>query len=182
VSWPEPPFGLSPAGCVVAVAWVTLLPVIATALLARWATAAVRGNPGRRSEVAAAHFRIRRRLGFVHLFALGVSVLGLGWGWTVWHCVVVETAAGSRLAPFAELLVPAPFVIAVALSWLVHFGAERELHRALKQASGQGQMASRKTTRRLVPEPATGHRPPTTPSGPGGATSARRPGCSCCWC
>ena len=55
----------------------------------------------------------------------------LGWGWTVWHVVTIDTAAGPRLVPFAEVLVPAPYVLAVWLSWIVHYGAERELHRAI---------------------------------------------------
>ena len=130
VEWPEPLFGLTPAGSFAATAAVTLLPVLATAGLARWAAAAVRADPARRSEVAATYSRLRRRLGFVHLAVLIAAVVGLGWGWTVWHTVTVDTPAGPRLAPFAELLVPGPFLLAVALSWAVHYGAERELHRA----------------------------------------------------
>jgi hypothetical protein len=131
VDWPEPPFGIGPVGSLIATAVVTLLPVLATALLARWAAAAVRADPLRRTDVATTYALIRRRIGFAHLIALAVSIAGLGWGWTVWQTVTVETAAGPRLAPFAELLVPAPYVLAVALSWLVHYGAERELHRVL---------------------------------------------------
>jgi len=130
VEWPGPPFGLTPAGSLAATAALTLLPVLATGLLARWAGSAVRADPTRRSEVAATYARLRRLFGLLHLAVLPVAVIGLGWGWTVWHSATVETAAGPRLAPFAELLVPGPFLAAVALSWAAHYGAERELHRA----------------------------------------------------
>jgi STE24 endopeptidase len=140
VDWPEPPFGIGPAGSFTATLIVTLLPVLATLLLARWAANTVRAKPFRRSEVASIYVRLRRRLGFIHMFALVVAIGGLGWGWTVWNTVTVETEHGPRLAPFAEILVPAPYLLAVALSWLAHYGAEREFHRVL---TGEGEFWSR---------------------------------------
>ena len=51
-----------------------------------------------------------------------------GWGWTAWHWPVLDLGR-PVLAPGAELLVPAPYFLAVFALWAVYFPAERALHR-----------------------------------------------------
>jgi Zn-dependent protease with chaperone function len=130
VPWPEPPFGLGAAGSLALTAAALLLPLGATAVLSRWAAAAVRAAPRRRSEVAARYGRLRRLFGYALLLAGVLAVAGLGWGWTVWHRAVVPFGERSILAPMAELLVPAPYLLAVFAAWVLHYDAEKAFHDA----------------------------------------------------
>ena len=125
VEWFAPPAGLSPPATLALTAAMTLAPVLLTGVLARWCAAALRRGQAARAGVAARYVRLRRRFGVLNVVAL-IVVVPFGWGDTVWHAV---TFADGTLVPFAELLVPAPYLLAVFASWLLHFDAERELHR-----------------------------------------------------
>lgn len=134
VEWPEPAHG--PAAAAFA-AFAVLAPVAAGAVLAHWAAGAVRRSPGRRGEIAATYGKIRRRLAMA-LLGLFAAAVGLGWGWTVWHRAALPD---GRLFPFAELLVPLPYLLAVLAAWGVHYRAERELHCA--SSAGQNPFFTR---------------------------------------
>jgi Zn-dependent protease with chaperone function len=80
---------------------------------------------------------ILRRYGawrFYHLLSLcllyGLAVYGLGWGWAVEHGVPFAPAQGGEpgLAPGAELLLLAPFLVSLMLSWACFYDAERAIH------------------------------------------------------
>lgn len=128
--WPEPPFGLGARESVALTAAALLLPLGATAVLARWAAATVRAAPHRRGEVAVLYTRFRRLLGFAVLAAAAVAVAGLGWGWTVWNRFTVVLHGEPVLAPLAELLVPAPYILTLFTAWLLHYDAEKAFHDA----------------------------------------------------
>ena len=129
VPWPEPPFGFGGAGSLALTAFAFLLPVGAAIVLSRWATVAVRHDPDRRSDIVKTYSRFRRLLGYANLLVAVLAVVGLGWGWTVWHRATLPLG-GERvlLAPMAELLVPAPYLLAVFAVWIIHYDAERAFH------------------------------------------------------
>ncbi|MBX3400337.1 MAG: M48 family metalloprotease [Gemmataceae bacterium] len=127
VPWPEPPFGFGGSGSLALTAFAFLLPIGAAIVLSRWAAAAVRHEPGRRLEIVRTYSRYRRLLGYANLFIAALAIAGLGWGWTVWHRAVLP-ADRPVLAPMAELLVPAPYLVAVFAVWIIHYDAERAFH------------------------------------------------------
>ena len=78
-------------------------------------------DPRWRVRSAEKYSQLRRLIGLAH-FALSIAAIALGWGW-----VVNER---FQPAPFAELLVPLPYLVGVFLAWILHYDAERTLHRA----------------------------------------------------
>ena len=126
--WPAPPPGVGARGSLALTAAVLSVPVVAAAVLSGWVVRTLRRDPVRRPEVTATYFRLRRLLGLATLGAAAVAVAGLGWGHTVWHTFLVDLSGRPGvLAPAAELLVPAPYFVALVAGWVVHFPAERAL-------------------------------------------------------
>ena len=134
--WPAPPAGVGPTGSLALTAAVTLAPVLAAFILSAWAVRTLRRQPDRRPAVLATYSRIRRILGFANLAAAVAAVVGLGWGWTVWHSwfLVDVGPGGPQLVPGAELLVPAPYFLALVLCWTAYYPAELALHRTSARA------------------------------------------------
>lgn len=125
--WPEPPFGFGGSGSLALTAFAFLVPLSAAFVLSRWAASAIKADPSRRSEIAHQYGRYRRILGHVNLAIGVVVVVGLGWGWTVWNRVIVLDGV-ERVAPFAELLVPAPYLLTLFATWLLYYDVERQFH------------------------------------------------------
>ena len=136
--WPAPPAGVGPTGSLILTATVTLAPVFAACVLSIWVVRSLRTRPDRRPTVLAVYSRIRHILGLTNLAAAVVAVVGLGWGWTVWHSwFLVDVGPGEpQLAPGAELLVPAPYFLALVLCWAAYHPAELALHRTSSRANG----------------------------------------------
>ncbi len=78
-----------------------------------------------RGGAARLYFRLRRRLGLWNLWGTAALVLG-GWGWAVPE---LASDDAGRLAPFAEVLVPAPYLLVLLSNWVVWYFAERALYR-----------------------------------------------------
>lgn len=128
--WPPPALDLTPRQSALFTACLVLASVSAAALVSGSVARAVNRNPDRRAVVARRYFRWRQAA-----FALNVGItllclFGAGWGWTVRTQVLVEWRGIHRLAPFAELLVPAPYLATLMLNWAVYWPAERALHHA----------------------------------------------------
>ena len=130
--WPEPllpaPWHLSP------VAWSGLLtaaalclPLIQAFIVARRVASALGHNPRSRDDILNRYDRAR----FVHqLLLFGCFTLALavgGWGWSVNQ---VWRAEGFGVLPVAELVVLAPFLVAMGLSWAIFYDAENALDHA----------------------------------------------------
>lgn len=126
--WPAPLVDVSVRGSLGLTAAATLVPVFAACLLSRWVVRALAQSSDRRPVVLARYARLRKVLGFANLAAVAVSVLVFGWGWTVWHWPLIDVGR-PVLVPGAELLVPAPYFLAVFAGWAIYFPAERALHR-----------------------------------------------------
>jgi len=120
VAWPEPAFG-SPAGITGG--------FLAAALLASATLSAAVCRYAAHPRAGTAFYRWRRRLFFFNIVGTAACV-GLGWGWAVRDACLVLTESGARLAPFAELLIPGPYLLIVAANWFLYYPAERTLHAA----------------------------------------------------
>jgi STE24 endopeptidase len=130
VGWPEPLVG----GGERAAAGLTVAAVGLSALLSfavrTWVVRTLRGSPSRKIEVMDGYARLRRVLLFVNLGLAASCVLAFGWGWYVHEAARVADPLGGDplLAPFAELLVPAPYFAILLAAWTIYYDAERLIH------------------------------------------------------
>jgi Zn-dependent protease with chaperone function len=117
----------------VLVAWSTLLTCLGVALvglnawrLSRLVARPLDRDPNLRDRVLPRYERGR----FLHQFALfallGAALGVFGWGWAVGQ---LWAATGAQL-PWPELLVIAPFLAAMLVSWFFFYDADRASHRA----------------------------------------------------
>jgi Zn-dependent protease with chaperone function len=121
--WTEPPFGWGLRGGLLATAAAVALPTLAAVWLARRTRRRLLTDSFRREATLRAYGRGR----VLHLLALmGCYVLalaGLGWGWAV--RTVCDVARPDELPFGAELLLIAPFLAGLVLSWAAFYTAER---------------------------------------------------------
>lgn len=129
IEWPAPPFGLGAGAAAVLTAAAVLIPLATAFALSRWVVRGLQRNPSRRHELARGYSRLRRILQYANLGLVVLAIVGLGWGWTVHRTLTVERNGYWELAPFAELLVPLPYFVLAIGCWIIHFDAERLLHR-----------------------------------------------------
>ncbi len=128
------PDGFTRLDSAVATLVTMALPVLLTALACRWAVRTLAADPAARPRVARRYGWARRRLPLLTLLAAVLSVVGWGWSDTVAQTAAVRVGFYWRLAPFAELLMPLPYFVALALNWVSHHAAERALHRTSEAA------------------------------------------------
>jgi Zn-dependent protease with chaperone function len=87
-------------------------------------------HPGSRDDVLRRYgaWRLYHLLGLCLMY--GLAVYGLGWGWAVEHGAHLWRAPGAEpgLAPGAELLLLAPFLVSLVLSWACFYDAERAIN------------------------------------------------------
>jgi Zn-dependent protease with chaperone function len=87
----------------------------------------IRLHPERRNKAVRFYGRWRQVAFYLNLGITAVALFALGWGY--W---VRTTFSGPPhgLLPFAELLVPGPYLLTLALNWFVYWPAERALYHA----------------------------------------------------
>jgi Zn-dependent protease with chaperone function len=124
--WPQPPAWLGAAGCAL-VTWAgaTLLAGAAGLLsgrLQRRLARAPRQRPTLLQRYAA--FRRFHLLTLLSLYV--VALYPLGWADTARHVALF----GMREFPGVELLILAPFLASLLLSWALFYGVEKALHEA----------------------------------------------------
>jgi Zn-dependent protease with chaperone function len=125
-SWREPGFWTASPLRIVGLTWAAMAGVVAVATV--WAVAVRRRlavDPGRRDAVLQNYgrWRIYHFFGLAGLYAL--SLYGFGWGWAVQSLLGTTT-----LPPGGELLILAPFLTGLLLSWLCFYEIERAVHDA----------------------------------------------------
>jgi len=94
--------------------------------IAAGATRRLTLNPGHRVRVLRRYGRLRTYHIFVLIAVYAVSLYVLGWGWTVQQFC----GSGAQMLPGAEVLILAPFLAGLVLSWVAFYDAERALHYA----------------------------------------------------
>jgi STE24 endopeptidase len=123
--WPASPFGWSERGSLLATVGATVLPVLMTAWLAGRTRRRLLTAPDDRKQIIRFYHR-GRSIQLLTLIAVQFVALGLfGWGWTVrtW----CGAARPDELPFAAELLLIAPFVVGLVLSWAAIYPAEQTL-------------------------------------------------------
>ncbi len=103
------------------------LSVLASLAVSLRTARVIRRHPDRRNKAARFYGRWRQVAFYLNLGVTAVAIFALGWG----HWVRVTFSAPPHgLLPFAELLVPGPYLLTLALNWFVYWPAERALYRA----------------------------------------------------
>lgn len=133
VNWGPPVPGASVWQCSVAMALATSLTVLAAGFLARWSRWRLLRRPEHR-DILLHRYASLRLLHVFLLFAVFGLTVAYGWGWTVQQLCSVGPADlpfgpdGRRLLPGAELLLIAPFLLALILSWACFYDVEQFIH------------------------------------------------------
>jgi STE24 endopeptidase len=121
-----PPAGVSRLDTLLLTLVTMAVPVLVTALGCR---AVARQAVADRPAAARRYNKLRPRTALLTLAGAVASVVFWGWSDAVARTVVVQYHGRWLLAPFAELLMPLPYYVALLCNWVAHHDAERALHR-----------------------------------------------------
>ena len=81
-------------------------------------------TPRQREALLSRYSRFRTYHTFLLIGAFAASLYGLGWGWAVQQWC----GSGNAMLPGAELLILAPFLVGLVLSWAAFYDAERAIY------------------------------------------------------
>src|SRR5262245_4491563 len=121
--WAEPLLGGGLAASLTATATLTALPILTAILAAHRTRRQLLAAPYNRDEILHAYGRTRSRHVLALMAAHGLALTVFGWGW-----VVRQLCGADQMSalPFgAELLIMAPFLVALVLSWAAFYPVER---------------------------------------------------------
>jgi Zn-dependent protease with chaperone function len=123
--WPQPgPWVASPAWAAL-YTWTGVTAAVAVAALVSGRVCRrLAGDPGRREDLLSNYGRWRFYQLLCLFTAYGGGVYVLGWGWVVQNLL----APDGQLPPGGELLILAPFLVGLLLSWAFFYDAERAFH------------------------------------------------------
>jgi Zn-dependent protease with chaperone function len=123
--WPEPwgPFASPFLSATLSWLGVALLVGFARGI-ATYVTRRLPADPGRRERTLSRYSRLRTYHLFLLLGGYALVLYVVGWGWTVQSFC----GRGNAMLPGAELLILAPFLAGLVLSWLAFYDAERAIH------------------------------------------------------
>ena len=121
--WPQPPQWAGMAGGI-ALTWAGVAVFLAQAWVAAWRVRRrLTADTAVRAALLRRHASHRRR----HVLALItfylIAVCALGWGWAARDLI-----AGGATVPGVELLMLAPLLAGLVLSWAVYYDVERAVH------------------------------------------------------
>jgi Zn-dependent protease with chaperone function len=128
IDWPPAVVELTPRQSLLVTAGLVAASVAASATVS-WRTArSIRRDPGRSARAVNRYIRWRRFSFWLNVGITAAALFAFGWGRAVRSHVLIDWRYGPILAPFAELLVPAPYLATLAAGWLVYWPVERALH------------------------------------------------------
>jgi STE24 endopeptidase len=126
--WPRPSGDL-PLGVWALLAWLPMAGAVGVAcVVTRWASHRLRQTPEARESVLRRYGVFRSYHIFILIAAYGLTLYELGWGWLVYQFCTVGSEATGYLVPGAELLLLAPLVTGLLLSWAFYHDVERTIH------------------------------------------------------
>ncbi|MCU0705535.1 MAG: M48 family metallopeptidase [Fimbriiglobus sp.] len=149
IHWPAAVVLLPPGWSAGLTAGLVGLSVLASLAVSLRTARVLHRHPERRARAARWYARWRQFAFYLNVGITVVALFVLGWGrWVRTVCVdrpsaevLAAVVAGEldpsalaghtfRLLPFAELLVPAPYLLTMMLNWLAYWPAERAIFRA----------------------------------------------------
>jgi STE24 endopeptidase len=110
---------------------------IASIAVSRSIVRADQSSASLRNRVVKRYFFVRRLLFFFNFGLSLLAIFAFGWGHAVDELFTIQHGDRCILAPFAELLVSAPYLALVIANWFVFYPAERSLSRSA--AAGKDQ-------------------------------------------
>jgi len=138
VDWPPSPLGLSIAASASATAATTTLLLAAAAWIGRQARLRLVADPASRFETARQYSLARTYFPFVNLAGFAVELLLFGWGWAAQEIGQIDYDGRTIFVPGGELLVVAPYLIALIGSWSLFYTADRMFHETQADPSAHG--------------------------------------------
>jgi STE24 endopeptidase len=130
IEWPGPVVDLTVRETALLTLCLVLASASSSAIVSASTSRAVDRHPDRRAILARRYYRWRRFAFYLNVGITLVALFVIGWGHVVQQTVVVTFTGEPRLAPFAEVLVPGPYLLTLILNWAVYWPAERALHAA----------------------------------------------------
>ena len=135
VAWPAPQYGLDANGGAALTGAVVVGLLLTARLLARATVYRLARDPGDREAALRAYGLHRVGFFFLNLGAFWFVLLYCGWNHTVRQALLLPRSAEGGGAgadplflPGAELVVLAPYLLALVGSWALFYDAERALH------------------------------------------------------
>jgi Zn-dependent protease with chaperone function len=126
--WPPPP-GAAPVWVWAGLSWLPVVGVLgATFVITSWARRQFLQNGVSRETVLRRYGALRSYQIFVLIGAYALTLYAFGWGWVVGQLCTVGEGQQAALAPGAELVLLAPFLIGLLLSWCCYYDVERAIH------------------------------------------------------
>jgi Zn-dependent protease with chaperone function len=125
-NWPAPPWtALESTAISAGLTWLGVAVVVGFArTIAAGVTHRLVLDPGRRERVLRRYGRQRTYHLILLIGVYAATLFFLGWGWTVQQFC----SEGNQMLPGAEVVILAPFLAGLVLSWVVFYDAERALH------------------------------------------------------
>jgi Zn-dependent protease with chaperone function len=128
VAWKKPPDWLGDGGAALFTWGGAALVVLAAAGLARWTRRTIARTPYRRDVALQRHLSGR----FYHLIGqfvlFGLDLFVIGWGAVAQELCYVGPPGARWLLPGTEVIILAPFLFGLVLSWACFYDADRALH------------------------------------------------------
>jgi Zn-dependent protease with chaperone function len=123
-SWPQPRFGLDIVGAT-AMTWTGVVVfLVLAAILARYFSRHLRGDPAGRQVIQRRFSKYRRRYGQLLIAFYILALYVFGWGWVIKG----DPQLDVHPVPGAELIILAPFLTALIFSWALFYTMERASH------------------------------------------------------
>ena len=147
VAWPMPPDAVGVYGSI-GLTWLGVAGIVALAAATAVRTRRQLARDASLQPTLLQRYASRRFVHLVALFAVyGLALYVLGWGGVVqqvcaWGPASAEGAPDT--IPGCELLILAPFLVGLILSWVFFYDAERALHDAGRGSAGAGRYWSRR--------------------------------------
>ena len=129
VAWPPAAFALTASETLALTACLVFGSIAASAVVSAAVARTMRKHPERRDTAARQYVWWRRFAFYLNVGISLTAIFALGWGAVVREAAVIPWHGQPVLAPFADLLVPGPYLFTLAVNWLVYWPAERALHR-----------------------------------------------------